>query len=407
MLEGDGGARLDRLHAELDRLQSELHRLDQSGLLTGLEHLDRNHVLRKLARLGSMAALLLAKTTAGLPDYELENLRHDCKLGFGEARDRVAVGRQYQQLPHTMAALASGEIGFGHVAQIAHAGAAITRGGGLFREINFVEAARRQSVNAFRYTCRELRISQDPEGALAEQKQIDDFRFLNLHNCEDGSVCLRGHFSQVDGQLIKTALEPLARKNGKQDHRDKDTRYADSLTELCGRALQAGDLPRVGGVRPHLMVTATLGTVLGVSSEPGRDLVSGEPVHPKTVERIACDCSVTRILMEGDSVVVDVGRARRVISPSQRKALCAQDPICRWQGCHRPAAYAYGHHVRFWRDGGGTDLGEMALLCGRHHYLVHEGGWHMFVDEDRRLITVPPPSGYGLPPPRAASPPAA
>jgi hypothetical protein len=36
------------------------------------------------------------------------------------------------------------------------------------------------------------------------------------------------------------------------------------------------------------------------------------PVSSRTVERWACDCSVTRVLMQ-DSVVIDVGRAKRVI----------------------------------------------------------------------------------------------
>jgi hypothetical protein len=41
-----------------------------------------------------------------------------------------------------------------------------------------------------------------------------------------------------------------------------------------------------------------------------------------------------------------------------------------------PAAWCDGHHLRHWTDGGATDLANGALLCGRHHDLVHAKGFH-------------------------------
>lgn len=34
------------------------------------------------------------------------------------------------------------------------------------------------------------------------------------------------------------------------------------------------------------------------------------------------------------------------------------------------------HHLHHWADGGATDLGNAALLCGRHHTIVHRKGYH-------------------------------
>ncbi|MCU1370814.1 MAG: hypothetical protein JWO77_2008, partial [Ilumatobacteraceae bacterium] len=31
------------------------------------------------------------------------------------------------------------------------------------------------------------------------------------------------------------------------------------------------------------------------------------------------------------------------------------------------------HHIRRWRNGGNTDLTNLALLCPHHHRLIHHG----------------------------------
>lgn len=46
---------------------------------------------------------------------------------------------------------------------------------------------------------------------------------------------------------------------------------------------------------------------------------------------------------------------------------------CRpYPGCTIPAASCDIHHVIHWSKGGPTDLANAALLCGRHHTLVHQ-----------------------------------
>jgi hypothetical protein len=36
-----------------------------------------------------------------------------------------------------------------------------------------------------------------------------------------------------------------------------------------------------------------------------------------------------------------------------------------------------------WADGGPTELGNLVLLCGRHHRLIHHSDWHRGVVNGR------------------------
>ena len=73
---------------------------------------------------------------------------------------------------------------------------------------------------------------------------------------------------------------------------------------------------------------------------------------------------------------LEVGRATRVVSAAQRTALAVRDGGCRYPDCDRPVAWCDAHHLRHWLHGGPTDLGNLVLLCRRHHRAVHEGGQH-------------------------------
>lgn len=81
--------------------------------------------------------------------------------------------------------------------------------------------------------------------------------------------------------------------------------------------------------------------------------------------------------------VLDVGRRRRTVSPALRRALAHRDGGCRFPGC--ACRYCDAHHLRHWAKGGETRLRNLALLCRRHHRLVHEAGWRVERGADGEL----------------------
>jgi hypothetical protein len=141
-------------------------------------------------------------------------------------------------------------------------------------------------------------------------------------------------------------------------------------------------------------VTTTLETLQGLPGSPAADLEFSTPIPSTTVQRLACDGNIARVVFGPDSVVVDVGRAARVVSGATRRALNARDEHCRWPGCERTASWSAAHHLVHWIQGGATDLRNLILLCHRHHWMVHEGGWKLARSDDGRLLAIPPVYHY-------------
>ncbi|GAC1667439.1 MAG: hypothetical protein PVS2B1_25590 [Candidatus Dormibacteraceae bacterium] len=98
------------------------------------------------------------------------------------------------------------------------------------------------------------------------------------------------------GAAWKTALESLARRRGEEDDRSHRQRVHDAHAELVQHAMDQGTLPRRNGVRPHLTVTASLEALKGEVGVAPSDLELGLPISSRTMERIACDCTISRVL---------------------------------------------------------------------------------------------------------------
>src|SRR6266849_2629296 len=320
-------------------------------------------------------------------DSPISWLKQVCHMSSGAAGDRVCAGDQLQRLGESADSLAMGEIGFAHFALIARTAAAV---GGRFDEAPLLRKARKLNIFPFRNACMHARHAANPEGFVNEEKEGGEARRRTLTTADDGVVLVQCILDKVGGAALRTALEPLAQRAGKGDHRKLDRRLGDALVDLSMHALDNGLVPQ----RTHLQVTSSLETLLGLSEAPAAEMEFSLPISARAVERLAFDCTVTRILLGSDSTVIDVGRAKRVVSGPQAKALKIRDRGCTWPGCDRPATWTSGHHLVHWIHGGPTDIPNLCLLCYRHHWMVHEGGWQIIRADDGRILTVPPTTEF-------------
>ena len=291
-------------------------------------------------------------------------LRVNLHMTGGAASDRIAVGEQLEKMPESHQSMVEGEIGFAHLAHIARTAEAIEQiTNKPFEETPLLEKARELTVGRFIDFTHHVRHAADPEAYAAEQAQKVEARSLSLRTGEDGMVWLRGVFDPEGGAVIRTALEPLAKRNGKGDDRTRERRLGDAAVELAGHSLDNALVPQRGSVRPHLQLTASMETLKRQLGAPAADLEFSLPISGATLERLACDCRVTRILLNSESAVIDVGRSKRVITPPQKRALNVREKGCRMPGCDRPATWTSGHYLVHWNKGGPTDLHNLVLLC--------------------------------------------
>jgi len=355
-------------------------------------------------------------------------LRGRLRAGHTQAGGWVRTARALFRGPlgGTGRALATGELSVTHAAVLACGTHDLPPGTVADAEPMLLEAAGRLDPPRLRRAVAHLHEVADPEGAETRVQRQHDRRGLWLSPTLAGMVAIDGLLEPEAGEILLTALEPLARPANAEDQRSGAQRRADALTELARRALEGGRLPNSGGVRPQVTVTVELASLLGQPDLPGAEGGWVGPLPAETVRRLACDATLTRVLVTrhhgedrhhcghhpviephgghgphpaqpdnatGDLAArlraamvllppalggaptqpLEVGRATRVVAAAQRAALAVRDGGCRFPGCDRPPAWCEAHHLRHWVHGGTTDLGNLVLLCRAHHRAVHEG----------------------------------
>ena len=310
-------------------------------------------------------------------------LRFNCHLTDRVAGDRLRVGEQLQKLPMSVDYIRDGEIGYAHLAVMARTANAV---GEAFDERPLLGLALEHTPGKFYFKSLHYRHSVDAKRYAEDQAENELNHHLTLSTAEDGCLLINGVLNPVSGAAVRSVLEPLARKSGAHDDRTLPERNADALHE------------GLTGAKPvNLQVTASIETLKGLAGAAGGEMEFSLPLSSATVRRMACDCSVTRVLLNQDSVAIDVGRSKRILSGGLRRALRARDGHCQWPGCERPASLCQGHHLVHWVEGGETTLGNLVLLCLRHHRMVHEGGWQIVRCDDGQVITIAPTVTFGLP----------
>jgi len=212
-------------------------------------------------------------------------MRFNCHLIDKTAWDRIAVGRTLAGMPESHQAMDAGEIGFAHLAIMARTSEAV---GDAFNENKLLKFARECTPGRFFRKCEHYRHSVDAKRYAAEQAEQTEQRKLNFSTAEGGWLWINCVLDPIGGAAVRNAIEALARPSGAHDYRDKEQRLADALVELATSG---------GNQRVQMQVTSSIETLLGLIGAPGAEAEFSLPISSTTVQRWACDCSITRVLM--------------------------------------------------------------------------------------------------------------
>ena len=244
-------------------------------------------------------------------------------------------------------------------------------------EDEWVERARQWSLKNLSAEAAKTWHAVDPAGFNLKVEEAHERRQLFVSECGD-MYRIDGWLEVSAGAIVKAAIDSLSKPLGADDVRRPQQRRADALTEMA--------LGNSG--RAQIAIHTTVEGLKGELGASASELADGTPISSKTVQRLACDGLLHRVL-KADSMAVDVGRAHRTAQPAQWRALKARHRTCAWPGCDRPISSTQAHHLDFWSEGGRTDHKRMVPLCFHHHRLVHEGDYQV-VMAGQRLEFIPP-----------------
>ncbi len=380
---GEGGTPLAKLLAAIREFQArEERRVDPKEFRVAIDVLEGEFSVNARDCQEAGEHLVAGNITAG------SWIARTCGMSISSAADRLCVGEQLESLPKVAAALGSGEISYQSASALCHLRERLGEKAEFFDEDEMIAHARDYSVFELRKLCRFAWHVANPDGFFNEAEADFTRRYFHVHQMPDGMFAVDGVVDPVGGAALKTVIDVLAKPKGPEDERSAKQRRADAVGELALHAMDQGTLPRRHSVKPHINLTMTLEGLKGELGAPPADLDLSLPISTRTAERIACDCTMSRVLL-ADSMVIDVGRATRTVSPPMRRALRVRDKGCRFPGCDRQVNWTSPHHIKFWARGGPGNLPNLVLLCFFHHRLVHEGGWQV-IKAGREFKFLPP-----------------
>ena len=323
-------------------------------------------------------------------------LRSTAKLTGSAAGRQVRTAVALRELPAVAEAIVDGQITVEHGRVLARLVGAIDAQALLESQPQLIEVARRTDPDQLAAFVRHLIATWCEPVLAAEEAAAEDRRFLQVRNTHRGSW--RGTFELPDAAMesLLTVLETLARRDGDTDTRSAGQRRADALDDVFALALRYADLPEAGGSRPLVSYLVPAGWTHQVAAEmgrltadslatpdgfsvdldrhPGHDCATAPWTGPATrtqIGRLLCDARIQRVVLDEHGQVVSLASTTDQVTAAQRRAVAARDRCCTAKGCSRTPAFCDVHRLWARHDGGPTEIGNLVLLCRRHHVMWH------------------------------------
>ena len=322
-----------------------------------------------------------------------------CGYSLGAAREKFRVARALPGLPSIRGAFRKGELSFAQVR-------AMTRIATPDNETTVLMWAQHSTASQMERLARLNKRHGENAAALAQHRVRS---FTHFEEPADGMVSFRICLPAEQAAVVLKAIEAAKASLDGQDlddvsaetrialindppaHPDEDVsaetrraRMADAFVRVAEAYLEPDHRPRSTAEKYQVHVHLDL--------RKDTDCPVQDPDAPAlaadTIRRLGCEAGLVPVLHDGEEIL-SVGRKTRAVPPSIRRALRLRDRGCRFPGCthHR---HVDAHHVKHWADGGETRLSNLVELCGRHHRLLHEGGYGLRVADDGALLFTRP-----------------
>jgi hypothetical protein len=399
--------------SELDDLEHHLDVANKVSLVGACSEA-KSEAMARLARLRNKFAALEAGVFGSFEATRehraeghaspVEWLKHHARVkGPAAARARRLAG-SLGDLPVAAEALVEGSITAEHVAVLARARDLV--GDDVFAELEegLVEVARRDRFVDFERTVEYWVMRARPRDAAdRERQQVEDRNAASVTG-PGGVGFVKAQMDPVSFVPWQTELERVIDHLLEVDRAEARDRFGraplaselrrtarqrrhDAMVEMARRSAAFGD-GDLGPAPVCLNVFADLDLVAKVLERIVEALASGEPFHvddlaygPDSLHELEDGTVVTvntillavltgtvrGVLFDPDGEVLRFGRARRLFTPAQARAIRAKFRRCGHPfGCDRTLRLESDHHQE-WDDGGLTDGENGRCLCRTHN----------------------------------------
>ena len=337
------------------------------------------------------------------------------------AHEQLRVGRCLDGLPLTAAAFREGRLTYSRVRAITRVASPTNEAGLVERALVCTGAQLEQIVRAYEQM---RRLDDDTPPPAPE---------CRLRQPSDDQCVLTVKASPADIELIWRAIHAAMTFD---EERPVDERRADALVAIADSYLANGPVDRSGADRTHIVIhehhasdpaTAPSPSVprnaddasvqrdadnervprntesTDITDGPTPDgmvsahldedsvprnaastadplvrahLDDGTPLTRAEHDRLTSDAATIEIT-NGPDGEPTIGRKSSGISARLRRQLNERDNNrCQWPGCSA-RHHLHAHHVIHRAHGGPTILSNLVLLCGHHHRILHQAGYHL------------------------------
>ena len=280
-----------------------------------------------------------------------------------KARRWIGAAQALESLPRISEAFASGELGVDKVVEL-------TRFATPESEDRLIRWARGVSCGAIRHRG-DLALRQSNED-LAESERSRSVSWWYFG--EGKRFGMEADLPAAQGAVVARALERMAEEipamPGEEGDHGVDARRADALVALCSARLSSDPDPDRATVVVHASMEGL------AAAEAGCEIEGGPVISAQAARRLACNARIQVVIEDGGGRVLGLGRMTRVPPPWMVRQLRYRDRECTFPSCGA-RRFTQAHHIRWWEEGGGTELDNLVLVCSFHHRLVHEHGWRL------------------------------
>ncbi len=340
------------------------------------------HLEAAIAELGGQIASAMGRWLALIAEFDRRRgylqygfphcagwLAWQCSLNSRSAREHCRVADRLTGLPLIARALERGELSYSKVR-------AVTRIATAETEAELLDLARHATAEQLETVVRD-------HVNISAEAAFNAYEARSLRHRWDENGCLRVEacLPPEQGAAFVRAIEASERFEEPEEGAAKarpNARRADALALMAECVLSDEGRPRRQGESREVIVHVDAG-VLAEDSEGRSAIEPGRRIAAESARRFTCDTALVRML-DGPAGPLSVGRSRRTVPPSIRRALASRDGGCRFPGCTNKR-FVDAHHVKHWAHGGETSIDNLVTLCTHHHTLVHEGGFGAEFDD--------------------------